>query len=56
MVLDSLRNQLNYKVVKAENIRKACRFRLFRYSELLKSNSFRALNIYASNMKQASLM
>jgi len=35
-VLDVLKNQLNHKMVKADNTRKACKFRLFRYTMLLK--------------------
>jgi len=54
-VLDVLKTQLNYKIVKADNVRKACKFRLFRYTTLLKQNALAALRSYATNLKNASL-
>jgi hypothetical protein len=54
-VLNCLKNQLNYKIVKADNTRKACKFRLFRYTMLLKKNAITAIRSYADNLKNASL-
>ena len=54
-VLNCLKNQLNYKIVKADNTRKACKFRLFRYTVLLKKNALTALRSYAGNLKNANL-